>query len=259
MIKRYFVGKAGISAVNLTIVMDVFHQLAARSPLGYVCLTDAAGICRAEQDDAFGGLLNASFLTLTDSSSLAWIGRRRGYRHCGAVTGAGLMHSIFLTSAMQGYTHFFCGPDGRQLRQLKDYVKNSYMGIRLAGAEIIDPEKPEEEADRLSEQLNTLKPPFFWCGLPSPQQEQFVAALQPKLTHTSCIAVGDAFETLAAAGLVLPDPGKRTLPGKSRFQAIRMTRRFRSSSLPVLLWLLRELASAQFLGKKSRRRRRGSA
>lgn len=252
MIKRYFIGNTGLSAVNLTVVLDIMHQLAERQPLGYICLADA-GVCYAAgRDEALNSLLNRSFLTLTSSSTIAKIGKKKGFRNCGPVYGAQLLHNLLLTSAMHGHTHFFYGKHSAELRQLKDYVKNSYMGIRIAGTAVRGSLPVTEEADALAESLNESQPAFFWCGLPSPQQEELLATLQPKLTGTTCIGAGNAFKVLAEAGLTLPDPGKRTLPGESRFLALKLKSRSVRQPLPVLLWLLKMRLQALFSGNKAK-------
>lgn len=163
------------------------------------------------------------------------------------------MHSLLLTSAMHDYHHFFYGNDSKKLRQLKDYVKNSYMGLKVAGVQKAGNGTTESEANELVDTLNELKPVFFWCSLPSPEQEQLLAAIQPRLTHTNCIGVGNAFEGLAKAGLTLPDPGKRTIPGKSRFAAIRQSAGFRAYPIAVMIWLLKLRMRLLFSAKKSRK------
>ncbi|AXJ01741.1 UDP-N-acetyl-D-mannosaminuronic acid transferase, WecB/TagA/CpsF family [Cyclonatronum proteinivorum] len=260
MVKRYTVGRAAVSAVNLSVVLDICQQLAARGPLGYICLTTATQMHKAQQDESLNKLLSDSFLTLCSSKTIALTGQRQGFRHCGAVDPVMLMHSLFLTSAMQGQSHYFYGADAKQMRQLKDYVKNSYMAIRIAGTTVISGDSTTEDIKTLAKTLNELKPAFFWCGLPSPQQESLLASLQPQLTHTSCIGVGSAFQALAEAGIVLPDPGKRTLPGKSRFLALRRSVTTDKLPVPVMLWLLKLRLKTLFSGKtKGRERRKHSS
>lgn len=251
LIDRFYIGKTGISAINMHIALDICHQLAGRPPMGYICFADAGEIYTAQKNDKLSRLLNTSFLTLSENPTLSKVGKRKGFRHSDSIDTTVFMHSLFLSSAVHGHAHFFYGEDSRQLRLIKDYVKNSYMGIRVAGTQKTSKLPLEEEAAVLAITLNELRPAYFWCGLPSPKREQLLATLQPQLTHTTCIGVSDSFKILADAGLTLPDSGKESKSKASRFQALKKPSAQQSFSLPVAFWLLKHRVKAGFSSKST--------
>jgi len=114
------------------------------------------------------------------------------------VSGPDLIEEIFTISNEKRYSHYFFGSTPKTIDAIQKKLKEKYPGLVIKGA-VSPPFQPIEDfnIDALANEINILKPTFFWCGLGAPKQERLNALLQPKLDSTICIGVGLAFEYIA--------------------------------------------------------------
>lgn len=108
------------------------------------------------------------------------------------------MESLFTVSGDKGYTHYFYGSNQSTLTAFAEKLQRRFSGLVVKGL-VAPPFQPLEafDIDALAQEMNQLKPTFFWVGLGAPKQERLMALLQPKLTHTISIGVGLAFDYFA--------------------------------------------------------------
>lgn len=194
-IERFNIGKIAISATNISQTLLSIDNTIKQNNFGYICVTNSRTAHLSNHDDVYCKIQNNSLLTIPDGAPLVWIAHNKGYKNVGRITGKDLMDALFAISVEKGYSHYFYGSSPETISQLKLNLEKQYLGIEIKEA-ISPPFQPLEEfdIDRLANQINNLKPTFFWCGLGAPKQELLNALLQPKLDSTICIGVGLAFE-----------------------------------------------------------------
>jgi N-acetylglucosaminyldiphosphoundecaprenol N-acetyl-beta-D-mannosaminyltransferase len=193
--ERYFIGNVGISRVNLSTAIEYIEDALTNDGHDYICVTNSRTAYLANRDEAYCAIQNNSQLTVPDGAPLAWIAKNQGLRDVGKVSGMDLMNALFAISGAQDYAHYFYGSTQETIERMVSNLKRQYPGLEIKGA-VSPPFQPVEDfdLDALANEVNTLKPTFFWCGLGAPKQERLIALLQPKLDATICVGVGLAFE-----------------------------------------------------------------
>lgn len=195
---RFEIDKIKISKINLALALEVLDQAIVNGITGYVCVTNSRASYIANQEPHYCNIQNNSLLSLPDGMPLVWIANNLGFKEVEKVSGMDLMHAIFNISVQNGYSHYFYGCSQNTIDLLQIELKAKYPGLEIKGA-VSPPFQPLEEFDiqGLAEEINTLNPTFFWCGLGAPKQEGLMALLQPYLNKTISIGVGLAFEYYA--------------------------------------------------------------
>ena len=122
------------------------------------------------------------------------------------VFGPDLMRHICEISAKEGQTHFLFGGKPGIAEQLKATLMDRFPGLRVVGT-YTPPFRPLNAAEEkeLSEMVSRLKPDFFWVGLSTPKQEQFMARYSQRLETRLMIGVGAAFDYLTGSIRDAPD------------------------------------------------------
>jgi N-acetylglucosaminyldiphosphoundecaprenol N-acetyl-beta-D-mannosaminyltransferase len=185
----------GISALNLQLAAEAVVQAIERKSRGYICVTGVHGVSEAQNDHAFGRILNHAFLNTPDGMPMVWMGRLQGFRDMGRVYGPDLMLKICEISATRGFTHFFYGGAPGVANELKVRLEQRFPGLKIA-ATYSPPFRPltvEEESD-LQNIVTECRPDIIWVGLSTPKQEKFMADHYQKLDTTLLIGVGAAFD-----------------------------------------------------------------
>ena len=196
--ERFYLGKVGISVVNLVSTVAYLKNAIAEKNFGYVCVTNSQTSYISNLDPTYCGIQNGSMLTVADGMPLVWIAHNKGYRAMGKVSGQDLMDAVFKISVANNYSHYFYGCSQETIDQLQIKLLEKYPGLIIKAA-VSPPFQPVEAFDILgiSEEVNRLAPTFFWCGLGAPKQEMIVQRLQENLDQTIAIGVGLAFEYYA--------------------------------------------------------------
>lgn len=185
----------GISALNLESAVATLAAAVAGRHRGYVCVTGVHGVMESQSDAALRQIHNRSLLTTPDGMPMVWLGRLAGHRTMSRVYGPELMEHVFEWSRHSGATHYFFGGNTGVAEELKVRVESRYPGIRIVGTHTppFRPLNPQEEIDLIQE-VERLKPDFFWVGLSTPKQERFMSAYGPRLAATVLLGVGAAFD-----------------------------------------------------------------
>lgn len=195
---RYYIDKIGISKVNLDTAVAFLKNAVVQKKLGYVCVTNSRTVYISNNDAEYCTIQNGSLLTVPDGMPLVWIAHNQGFDEVNKTSGKDLMDAIFSISVEMGYSHYFYGSSESTLALLKQNLLKQFPGLEIKGL-VSPPFQPLEKFDikGLAEEVNSLKPTFFWCGLGAPKQERIMALLQPHLEATISLGVGLAFEYLA--------------------------------------------------------------
>lgn len=195
---RFNVKKINISVVNMDLTLRYIYKSLISNELGYICVTNARTSYLANHDTEYCEIQNNSLLTVPDGMPLVWIANNLGYKEVSKVSGKDLMDAIFKISVKNRYSHYFYGSSQNTIDLLQKNLRNQYPELEIKGA-VSPPFQPLEDydIDALAEEVNSLKPTFFWCGLGAPKQENLMALLQPNLKQTISVGVGLAFEYYA--------------------------------------------------------------
>jgi N-acetylglucosaminyldiphosphoundecaprenol N-acetyl-beta-D-mannosaminyltransferase len=249
-IERFYIGKIGISQVNLSLVLDAIKAALDDNRHGYICVTNARTTYFANHDEAYCKIQNSSLFTVPDGAPLVWIAHNKGKKKVGKVSGKDLMDALFLVSEDKGYSHYFFGSTPETIGIIKKKIENKFSSIIIKGA-ISPPFQPIEDFDieSLSRELNRLKPTFFWCGLGAPKQEKLIALLQPKLENTICVGVGLAFEYLAESVKRAPK-WMQTSGLEWLFRIIQQPKRINIKSLYIILSIIPYVIKSKILSWK---------
>lgn len=195
---RFNIGQAAISDTNLKNTLSVIDDTLRSRKTGYVCVTNSRAAYLINIDKEYKKIQNESLLSVPDGMPLIWIAHNQGYNEVGKVSGKDLMDAIFDVSVERLYTHYFFGSSPETIIKLREQIEGKYPGIQILGA--VSPAfQPLEKFDIniLANEINQLKPSFFWCGLGAPKQERLIYLLHSKLNSTICVGVGLAFEYFA--------------------------------------------------------------
>jgi N-acetylglucosaminyldiphosphoundecaprenol N-acetyl-beta-D-mannosaminyltransferase len=194
-IPRVNVLGVGISVLNQARALEVLAQAVERGQRGYVCVTGVHGVIEAQDRPEFRRILNASFLTTPDGMPMVWAGWLAGHRTMNRVYGPDLMLEVLRWSQASGRTHFFFGGAPGVADLLRQRMEDRFPGLRVVGTSTppFRPLNPDEEAD-LARQVAAVRPDFFWVGLSTPKQEQFMAAHQGRIETGIMLGVGAAFD-----------------------------------------------------------------
>lgn len=196
--ERFNIGKFQISRVNQKTALEYIKKSINNGKSGYICVSNARVAKQSNYDDEFCKIQNSSLLTVPDGKPLVWIAHNKGYRDVGQVAGNELFHGLLEMSGKNGFTHYFYGGTPDTIEKMKYRLGKDYPEVKLLGAEA-PPFQPIEKYDieSIAQEINRLKPTFFWIGIGAPKQERLMSLLQPKLQSTICIGVGLVFEYFA--------------------------------------------------------------
>jgi len=187
-----------VHATNMERALAWIESALARGDKGYVCVTGVQGIMEAQSDSNLKSIINRSVLTIPDGRPTVWVGWLRGLFQMRQVTGPDMMLRIFAMSAERGYTHFFYGGNTGIADQLKDAMTERFPGVKVVGT-YTPPFRPlnaDEEAE-LIRTVAQLKPDFFWVGLSTPKQENFMSSHLALLDVPIMIGIGAAFDLIS--------------------------------------------------------------
>jgi len=185
----------GVHSLNLQSAVELMESAVVRKSRGYVCVTDVRAIIEAQDDPAYLGVLNNSFLTVPDGRPAVWIGRAQGHARMDQVAGPDLILKFCELSSKKGYTQFFYGGAPGIAEQLKDTLSRRYPGLKVAGT-YTPPFRPlsSQEEKNVCDLFAQLRPDVTWIGLGAPKQEFFMAQYLSRFDTTLMVGVGAAFD-----------------------------------------------------------------
>jgi N-acetylglucosaminyldiphosphoundecaprenol N-acetyl-beta-D-mannosaminyltransferase len=188
----------GVSAVNMTMALDIIDGWVARCDPHYVCVTGVHGVMESQRDEELRRIHNAAGLVMPDGMPLVWLSHLNGFPHVERGYGPDLMLALCGRSVTCGYRHFFYGGAEGVPEQLAANLQQRFPGLQVVG--IHSPPfrslTPEEDK-QVIQMLNQAAPDIVWVGLSTPKQEQWMAAHVGRVEAAVLIGVGAAFDFLA--------------------------------------------------------------
>jgi len=184
-----------ISAVNLKSATGFIQKAIEDGRKEYVCVRDAHGIVRCQDDPELRSIHNRAFLVTPDGMPLVWALRKAGHAESGRVYGPDLMLSVFDAGSAKGLRHFLYGATAETLEQLQARLLAKFPQAQIVGSYAPPFRKlsTQEEAD-IADQLNRSGADIVWVGLSSPKQELWMAHMRDRLEASMLIGVGAAFD-----------------------------------------------------------------
>ena len=185
----------GVHAINLERAADMIESAVSAGRRGYVCVTGIHGVMEAQRNAAFRMALDEAILVVPDGVPTVWVGHLQGHHEMGRVFGPDLMKEISRRSVASGHTHFLYGGNPGVAEKLKENLESWFPGIRVVGC-YGPPFRPLSVSERvdLQSELLELKPDYFWVGLSTPKQEQFMAESANSFNCKVMLGVGAAFD-----------------------------------------------------------------
>jgi N-acetylglucosaminyldiphosphoundecaprenol N-acetyl-beta-D-mannosaminyltransferase len=195
---RYNVLGVGVHALDLQRATQLVVSAARERRGGYVCFCDVNSASCAQRDPAHKEALNRSFLTTPDGMPLVWLGRWAGHREVSRVYGPDLLEAVAAATANTELTHFFFGGGQGTAEVLSEKLRLRFPGLKIAGT-YTPPFRPlnDDEFSALTDNLEQLRPNFFWVGLSTPKQERFMSTQASRLNVGLSLGVGAAFDFLS--------------------------------------------------------------
>ncbi|MDV4166256.1 WecB/TagA/CpsF family glycosyltransferase [Rhizobium leguminosarum] len=184
-----------ISAVNLKSATGFIQKAIEDGRKEYVCVRDAHGIVRCQDDPELRSIHNRAFLVTPDGMPLVWALRHAGHVESDRVYGPDLMLSVFDAGSSKGLRHFLYGATAETLEQLQARLLAKFPQARIVGsyAPPFCKLSTREETD-IADRLNRSGADIIWVGLSSPKQELWMARMRDSLEASMLIGVGAAFD-----------------------------------------------------------------
>ncbi|MGR9194391.1 WecB/TagA/CpsF family glycosyltransferase [Rhizobium leguminosarum] len=184
-----------ISAVNLKSATGYIQKAIEDGRKEYVCVRDAHGIVRCQDDPELRSIHNRAFLVTPDGMPLVWALRHAGHVESDRVYGPDLMLSVFDAGSSKGLRHFLYGATAETLEQLQAHLLAKFPQARIVGSYAPPFRKlsTREETD-IADRLNRSGADIIWVGLSSPKQELWMAHMRDSLEASMLIGVGAAFD-----------------------------------------------------------------
>jgi N-acetylglucosaminyldiphosphoundecaprenol N-acetyl-beta-D-mannosaminyltransferase len=184
-----------VSAVNLTSAAECILGAIAAGRREYVCIRDAHGVIRSQEDAELREAHNRAFLVTPDGMPLVWALRQAGHTDADRVYGPDLMLRLFDQGRSARIRHFLLGSTPEVLADLQRNLCRRFPGARVVGSHAppFRSLAAEEDAAEL-DAINASGADIVWVGLGSPKQELWMARARDRLEPAMLIGVGAAFD-----------------------------------------------------------------
>lgn len=184
-----------ISAVDMSMALDVIESwLDTRDP-HYVCCTSVNGVLAAQDDSSLIDVYRQAGLVTPDGMPLAWVARARGHAHVRRVYGPELMLACCERFREKGARHYLYGGAEGVPELLSARLRARVPGMQIVGF-YSPPFRPLSERERAedAERINESSPDMVWVGLGAPKQDHWMAANIGQLEAPVLMGVGAAFD-----------------------------------------------------------------
>lgn len=170
-----------------------------QSRRGYICHVSAHGLVEAAEDAELARAYAGAAMNLPDGMPVVWALRRMGAAISDRVYGPDLMEAACGWAAREGApVWLYGGSDPAALELLRTALTRRHAGLEISGSH--SPPHREltgAEREELRDRINADRPAIVWCGIGTPRQEKWMAAMRAELDAPVLVGVGAAFDFLA--------------------------------------------------------------
>jgi len=216
-------------------VARIRELLRAQSPALVVTLGTEM-IVRAQHDERFRAVVNASALSLSDTVGVMFAARFRGVRIRERVAGIDLLEPLCRAFARDGTPVFFLGSKDNTAARAADALRARHPGLIIAG--VRDGYFAPSEDAAVAAAIARSGARVLFAGLGSPRQELWLAE---HLKETGCavgIGIGGSLDVLAGNVQRAPALWQRA-NAEWLYRLVREPRRWRRQlALPRFVWLV---------------------
>lgn len=184
-----------VSAVNMDMAVDRIRSWIDIGESQYVCVTGVHGVIESQDDEMLRGIHNKAGMVTPDGMPLVWCARSAGADWVERVYGPDLLLRVCEESVERGWSHFFYGAGPGVAERLAENLATKFPGLKVAGT-YTPPfrDLTEEEKVETVELLNHSGADIVWVGLSTPKQERWMNEFRSKLTASTLVGVGAAFD-----------------------------------------------------------------
>lgn len=193
--KRVDVLGVGVSAINLTMAVDIIGRWIQSQKRRYVCVTGVHGIMESWRDEEIRRVHSAAGLVTPDGMPMVWLLKLGGHQYASRVYGPDLMHATFHWGTAHRTQHFLYGSTPETLAKLKNSLLSRFPEACIVGVHS-PPNRPVGvvEDDSVCDMINRSGADIVWIGLSTPKQEVWMARHRDRLSAPVLIGVGAAFD-----------------------------------------------------------------
>lgn len=176
--------------------VDAIIRLAHQKQSSVVCVANVHMFIEARKDPDFLQIIKNSDIVTPDGQPLTWALRSLNGIKQERVAGMDLLPDLLSIMSDQHISAYFYGGLPEVLDEAKDYLKNNYPDLKIAGL-YSPPFRPltcSEEA-RVIEDINSTLPSVVFAILGCPKQEKWMAFMKGKI-NTVMIGIGGALPVM---------------------------------------------------------------
>ncbi|MEU8133670.1 WecB/TagA/CpsF family glycosyltransferase [Streptodolium elevatio] len=198
-IARVDVLGVGISVVNRAAAVHEITRWIDTGERHYVCVTDVQGVMASRRDRELRRAHNESGLTVPGGTAMVRAGHRAGAPGMRQVTGPDLMLDVLARAVERGWTSYFYGGAEGVPEMLANHLGLRFPGLKVVGA-YSPPSRPltPREHAAITARINGSGADLLWVGLPTPEQERWMAEHRGRLEAPVVLGVGTAFDSHAS-------------------------------------------------------------
>lgn len=179
-----------IDDIDYPAVSKKIGEIIRENGRAYISVNDVVSVMAAAWDHEIREAINASTLSVSDGTPLAWFGRLAGCRRLERISGRDLMENLFGDPG--GYRHFLLGDTEKTIAKVKAKAAGIWPGIRIDGYSPPFREFDDEDNRIIMEKINAAAPDIIWVSLGGGRQDKWMHDHIEKLPRGVMIGVGAA-------------------------------------------------------------------
>lgn len=170
----------------------------------YICLVGVPALVSAQKNVKLAEVFNNATMTVVDGMPIVKRARKLKLK-CDRFSGPDFMRLFLEVGVKKNTRHFFYGCTDDVLQKIKKNMEENYHGIVICGTYAPPFRKMTPEEDKMIvEMIQAATPDFVWVGLGGEKQETWMSEHQSKLSQTTMLGVGAAFNYLAGTLQEMP-------------------------------------------------------
>lgn len=183
-----------IDALNWNEAIELISSWGINRESRTVCLCNAHSSVTATNNKSLADSLANSDMVLPDGSPIAWMLRKKGFKHQHRIAGPDLMAKLCNSIDNTDLGVFLFGSTPETLQKLEHYINSNFPNLRLKGK--LSPKYGDWSTEDESIYIKTINDSgagIVFIGLGCPKQEIWMAKNRENV-HGVMLGVGAAFD-----------------------------------------------------------------